>query len=106
QGIMTLKMPTAQGWAPGQGPTPAAGLAVIAFATGLDHPRWVEVLPNGDVLVAESKEQPEPPKSLFDRAAQATMRRARAIGDSANRITLLRDETGDGVAERREIFLE
>jgi glucose/arabinose dehydrogenase len=106
QGIMTLKMPTARGWAPGQVPTAAPGLKVNAFATGLDHPRWVEVLPNGDVLVAESKEQPGPPKSLFDRAAQATMRRARAIGVSANRITLCRDADGDGIAERREIFLE
>jgi glucose/arabinose dehydrogenase len=106
QGIMTLKMPTARGWAPGQVPAAAPGLAVNAFATDLDHPRWIEVLPNGDVLVAESKEQPGPPKSLFDRAAQATMRRARAIGVSANRITLWRDADGDGVAERREVFLE
>jgi glucose/arabinose dehydrogenase len=106
QGIMTLKMPTARGWAPGQVPEAASGLTVNAYATGLDHPRWIEVLPNGDVLVAESKEQPGPPKSLFDRAAQATMRRAKAIGVSANRITLWRDENGDGVAERREIFVE
>src|SRR5690606_19244979 len=106
QGIMTLKMPTAQGWAPGQVPTAAPGLTVNAFASGLDHPRWIEVLPNGDVLVAESKEQPGDPKSLFDRAAQATMRRAGAIGVSANRITLWRDEDGDGVAETREVFLE
>jgi glucose/arabinose dehydrogenase len=106
QGIMTLKMPTARGWAPGQLPQAAPGLTVNAFATGLDHPRWLEVLPNGDVLVAESKEQPGPPKSLFDRAAQATMRRARAIGVSANRITLWRDADGDGVAERREVFVE
>lgn len=106
QRIMTLKMPTARGWAPGQVPTAAPGLTVNALATGLDHPRWVEVLPNGDVLVAESKEQPGPPKSLFDHAAQATMRRAKAIGVSANRITLWRDADGDGVAERREVFLE
>jgi glucose/arabinose dehydrogenase len=106
QRIMTLKMPAARGWAPGQVPTAAPGLAVNAFASDLDHPRWIEVLPNGDVLVAESKEQPGPAKTLFDRAAQATMRRARAIGVSANRITLWRDADGDGVAERREIFLE
>ncbi len=106
QGIMTLKMPTARGWSPGQVPTAAPGLAVNAFAADLDHPRWIEVLPNGDVLVAESKEQPGAPKTLFDRAAQATMRRARAIGESANRITLFRDADGDGVAERREVFLE
>ncbi|MHA3977761.1 PQQ-dependent sugar dehydrogenase [Halovulum sp. GXIMD14794] len=106
QGIMTLKMPTAQGWAPGQVPKAAEGLKVNAFASDLLHPRWIEVLPNGDVLVAEALQQASPPKSLIDRAAQATMRRARALGVSANRITLWRDEDGDGVAERRETFLE
>lgn len=106
QGIMTLKMPTAQGWAPGHVPTAAPGLKVNAFASGLDHPRWIEVLPNGDVLVAESKEQAGPAKTLFDMAAQATMRRARAIGISANRISLWRDEDGDGVAEVRKTFVE
>lgn len=105
QGIMTLKMPVARGWRDGHRPTCAPGLAVNAFATGLDHPRWIEVLPNGDVLVAESKEQPGPPRTLMDHAAQATMRRAKAIGDSANRVTLLRDADGDGVAERREVFV-
>lgn len=106
QGIMTLKMPTAKGWAPGQVPNAAPGLKVNAFAANLDHPRWIEVLPNGDVLVAEAKEQPGPPKTLLDRAAQATMRRAGAIGVSANRITLWRDADGDGKAEQREVFLD
>lgn len=105
QGIMTLKMPAATGWRPGHIPTAAPGLKVNAFASNLDHPRWIEVLPNGDVLVAESKEQPGPPKTLFDRAAQATMRRVKAIGDSANRITLWRDADGDGIAESRHVFL-
>ncbi|WP_304617324.1 PQQ-dependent sugar dehydrogenase [Paracoccus sp. (in: a-proteobacteria)] len=106
QGIMTLKMPAAHGWVDGHVPTCAPGLKVNAFATGLDHPRWIDVLPNGDVLVAESKEQPGPPKSLMDHAAQAVMRRARAIGVSANRVTLLRDADGDGVAEFRTPFVE
>ena len=106
QGIMTLKMPTAQGWAPGQLPKTAAGLKVNAFASDLLHPRWIEVLPNGDVLVAEALLQADPPKGLMDRAMQATMRRARALGVSANRITLWRDADGDGVAEFREVFLE
>ena len=106
QGIMTLKMPTARGWAPGQHPKVAGGLAVNAFASGLDHPRWIEVLPNGDVLVAESKESAKPPRKLMDHAAQATMRRARAIGTSANRISLCRDADGDGVAETRTVFVE
>ena len=106
QGIMTLKMPTAQGWAPGQVPQAAPGLKVNAFASDLQHPRWIEVLPNGDVLVAEALLQVDPPRSFFERAMQATMRRARAIGVSANRITLWRDSDGDGVAETREVFLE
>lgn len=106
QGIMTLKMPTAKGWEPGHLPTAAAGLKVNAFASNLLHPRWIEVLPNGDVLVAEALQQADPPKTLMDRAVQATMRRARALGVSANRITLWRDADGDGVAEQREVFLE
>lgn len=106
QGIMTLKMPTARGWTPGHVPTAAAGLKVAAFASGLDHPRWIEVLPNGNVLVAEAKEQPAPARTLMDRATQATMRRAHAIGTSANRITLWRDADGDGLAEIRETFLD
>ena len=63
--IPTLKMPTAQGWAQGQAPLAAPGLAVNAFAAGLDHPRWIEALPNGDVLVAESTSEPGPVKNLF-----------------------------------------
>ncbi|MBD3625861.1 MAG: sorbosone dehydrogenase family protein [Rhodobacteraceae bacterium] len=106
QGIMTLKMPTAKGWAPGHTPTAAPGLKVNAFASDLQHPRWIEVLPNGDVLVAEALQQGRPPRTLLERAAQATMRRARALGVSANRITLWRDQDGDGVAETREVFLE
>jgi glucose/arabinose dehydrogenase len=104
--IPTLKMPTARGWSTGQAPIAAPGLKVNAFATGLDHPRWIEVLPNGDVLVAESMFMQRAPRSLFDYAMVSTMRRADAIGVSANRITRLRDADGDGVAEIREIFLE
>lgn len=106
QGIMTLKMPAAEGWKDGRLPTCAPGLKVNAFASGLDHPRWIKVLPNGDVLVAESKEQAGPPKTLMDHAAQATMRRVKAIGKSANRVTLWRDADGDGTAEIREVFVE
>jgi len=106
QGIMTLKMPVAQGWADGHVPSCPPQLKVNAYISDLAHPRWVEVLPNGDVLVAESKEEAGPPKTLFDRAAQATMRRAKAIGKSANRVTLWRDLDGDGVAEDRHVFTE
>jgi hypothetical protein len=104
--IPTLKMPSARGWDKGQLPTAAPGLKVNAFASGLDHPRWIEVLPNGDVLVAESNQIPVKPRSVFHLAMQATMRRARALGASANRITLLRDRDGDGVAEYRSAFME
>jgi hypothetical protein len=103
---MTLKMPTAQGWSDGHVPTTAPGLKVNAFARDLLHPRWIEVLPNGDVLVAEAQEEASKPKGLIDRAAQATMRRARALGVSANRITLWRDVDGDGIAEEQHVFLE
>ncbi len=106
QGIMTLKMPTAKGWAPGQKPQAAAGLRVNAFATELRHPRWIEVLPNGDVLVAEALQEARKPTSLLDHAMVATMRRAKAIGVSANRVSLWRDADGDGVAETRAVFVE
>jgi glucose/arabinose dehydrogenase len=104
--IPTLKMPTARGWPPGQAPTVAPGLKVNAFAADLDHPRWIEVLPNGDVLVAEAMSMDRSPRSLFDYAMVSTMRRADAMGVSANRITLLRDADGDGVAEIRDVFLD
>jgi hypothetical protein len=92
--------------ADGQQPVAASGLKVNAFASGLRHPRWIYVLPNGDVLVAEAKTIPSPVRNAFGYAIQATMRRAGALGASANRITLLRDRDGDGVAETREIFME
>ena len=104
--LPTLKMPSARGWDAGQKPTAAPGLKVNAFATDLKHPRWIDVLPNGDVLIAESNQVAGPIRSVFSYAMQATMRRARALGVSANRITLLRDADGDGVAEKRGIFME
>jgi len=104
--LPTLKMPTARGWAPGQLPVAAPGLQVNAFATGLKHPRWIHVLPNGDVTVAEALFLPGQVKSVFDYAMVSTMRRAAAVGVSPNRITLLRDANRDGVAELRETFLE
>lgn len=106
QAVPTLKMPTAKGWAPGQTPKPAPGLKVNAFAAGLIHPRWMHVLPNGDVLVAEALSQPGKVKSAFDFAIFSTMKRAAAVGVSPNRITLLRDADGDGVAEIRETLLD
>ena len=104
--IPTLKMPSARGWSEGQKPVAAPGLKVNAFATDLKHPRWIQVLPNGDVLIAESNQIAGKPRTVFHYAMQATMRRARALGESANRITLFRDRDGDGVAEVRETFME
>jgi len=104
--VPTLKMPTAQGWAPGQVPMAAPGLKVNAFARDLDHPRWIYCLPNGDVLIAESSSVPGPVKSIFGLATRATMERAGAIVPSANRITRLRDADGDGVAEIQAPFME
>ena len=106
QGIPTLKMPTARGWAPGQTPVAAPGLRVNAFATGLKHPRWLHVLPDGAVLAAEALNVTGTISSLFDYAMYSTMRRAAAVGVSPNRITLLRDADGDGVAETRETLLD
>jgi glucose/arabinose dehydrogenase len=104
--LPTLKMPTARGWRGEEKPTPAAGLKVNAFARDLKHPRWIEVLPNNDVLVAEALSVAGPPRTLFDRAMQATMRRAAALGENANRISLLRDADQDGTAEERHTFRE
>jgi len=106
QGIPTLKMPTARGWSAGQTPVAPAGLQVNAFAAGLKHPRWLYVLPNGDVLTAEALSLPGAIRSVFDYAMFSTMERAAAVGKSPNRITLLRDADGDGVAEHRAVFLD
>lgn len=104
--VPTLKMPTARGWEAGQTPVAAPGLKVNAFASGLKHPRWLLVLPGGDVLVAESTQMNRSAESVFDYAMVSTMRRAAAMGESANRITRLRDADGDGVAETQDVFME
>jgi len=104
--VPTLKMPTAKGWEGAHSPQAAPGLKVNAFARSLVHPRNMLVLPNGDVLVAESMGESGKPRTLFDLAMSSTMERARASGASPNRITLLRDADGDGQAEIRETFIE
>jgi glucose/arabinose dehydrogenase len=106
--IPTVNIATAKGWPNGEKPTPAPGLAVVAFGSGLDHPRWLAVLPNGDVLVAESNapERPEEGKGIKGWIMKAVQKRAGAGVPSANRITLLRDADGDGVAETRTVFLK
>jgi glucose/arabinose dehydrogenase len=89
-------------------PTPAAGLEVAAFAEDLDHPRWLYVLPNGDVLVAETNAPPRPEDSegIQGWAMSFFMERAGAGVPSADRITLLRDADGDGTVDQRTVFLE
>lgn len=104
--IPTLKMPTAMGWQGDHKPTAALGLKVNAFAKGLTHPRNIYLLPNGDVLVAESMGEEGKPSTVFDHAMHATMKRARASGTSPNRIISLRDADGDGVAEERHTLIE
>ena len=101
----TIAVAPAEGWAANEAPTPAAGLRVTAFARGLDHPRWLYVLPNGDVLVAESNAQPSRPKSIRDVVMKLTQGIAGAEVPSPDRVLLLRDLDGDGVAETRSLFL-
>ena len=106
--IPTVKIAPAQGWPDGTMPTAMAGLAVTALARDLDHPRWVYVLPNGDVLVAESNKPPKAEKSFSVKSwvMGMVMKKAGAGVPSANRVTLLRDADGDGAAETRSVFLE
>lgn len=103
--IPLVNVAKAHGWDAGEAPVAAEGLAVAPFAAGLDHPRWLYVLPNGDVLVAESNAQQKQPKSLYDRAQIAVMKRAGAGVRSADRISLLRDTDGDGMSDMRSVFL-
>ena len=106
--IPTVNIAPAIGWPEGAMPTAMAGLSVTPLARGLDHPRWVYVLPNGDVLVAESNAPPKPEdaKGIKGWVMKKVMARAGAGVPSANRITLLRDLDGDGKAETRTVFLE
>lgn len=105
--LPTVKIAKVVGWEGGK-PTAAPGLAVSAFAWGLDHPRWIYTLPNGDVLVAESNAPPRPEEeaSIKGKVQKLIMGRAGATVPSANRITLLRDADGDGRAEVKSVFLQ
>ena len=107
--IPTINVADAVGWQPGETPRPAQGFEVTAFAEGLDHPRWLYELPNGDVLVAESNAPPKPEGKEGGPRAWIQgffMKQAGARAPSANRITLLRDADGDGKAEVRSPFME
>ncbi len=106
--IPTVNIAPAKGWPDNAAPKPADGLAVTRYAQGLDHPRWLYVLPNGDVLVAETNapERPEQGKGIRGWFFKQAQKRAGAGVPSANRITLLRDADGDGKAELKTAFLE
>lgn len=106
--IPTVNIATAVGWPANTTPIAATDLAVKSFARDLDHPRWLYVLPNGDVLVAETNApaKPEDNKSIKAKIQGMVMKRAGAGVSSANQITLLRDTNGDGIADVRSVLLE
>ncbi|WP_458370876.1 PQQ-dependent sugar dehydrogenase [Pseudomonas fluorescens] len=106
--VPTVNIAPAIGWPQGAKPIAATGTQVAAFAEDLDHPRWLYVLPNGDVLVAETSAPPKPEdgKGIRGWVMKKVMGRAGAGVPSANRITLLRDKDHDGVAETRTVFLQ
>ncbi len=106
--LPTVNIAPALPWPAGQTPVAAAGLRVAAMASGLDHPRWLHVLPGGDVLVAESNAPPRPDgaKGIKGWVMKRVLKRAGAGVPSANRISLLRDADGDGVAELKTTFLQ
>ncbi|HEY4958919.1 MAG TPA: sorbosone dehydrogenase family protein [Caldimonas sp.] len=106
--IPTVNVAPAKGWSSGDKPIAAAGLTVTAYATGLDHPRWLTVLPNGDVLVAETNAPPKPEdgKGFKGWVMKMMQKRAGAGTPSADRITLLRGLNADGSAQTRTAFLE
>ena len=105
--VPTVNIAKAKGWPEGAAPKPADGLTVKPFATGLAHPRWLHLLPNGDVLAAEAKAPKSGDKStsFVDLVADTVKGMAGAGGNSADRIVLLRDADGDGTAEERHDFL-
>ncbi len=103
--IPTVKIASVARWEGDAKPTPATGLTVNEFAGGLDHPRWLYQLSNGDVLVAETNSPPREKNGIVDYVMGWLMAQAGAGVPSANRITLLRDANGDGIAEARSVLL-
>ena len=101
----TIKVADAVGWKQGEMPTAAPGLKVNAFASGLDHPRWLYRLPNGDVLVAETNSPPRKGGGITGWVMNYLLDKGGAGVPSANRITLLRDTNGDGVADVKQPLL-
>ncbi len=105
--IPVVNVVTAKGWGPNATPIAADGMSVASLARGLDHPRWLYVLPNGDVLVAETNAptRPENSKGIKGWFFNHFQKKAGGAVPSANRITLLRDQDEDGIAETRTTFL-
>ncbi|PZQ58469.1 MAG: sorbosone dehydrogenase [Phenylobacterium zucineum] len=107
--IPTVGVPEVVGWPAGAAPRAPEGFTVVRFAEGLAHPRWLLTLPNGDVLAAESAAPPKQEKGNSDGGIRGffqtlLMKRAGSVVPSANRITLLRDADGDGIAETKTVF--
>ncbi|MEN3747088.1 sorbosone dehydrogenase family protein [Sphingomonas sp. HF-S3] len=105
QTIPTMEVAEAVGWPNGAKPVAAKGLKVEVFASGFDHPRWLYRLPNGDILVAESNSPPRDVGGITGMVMGSLMKKAGAAVPSANRITLLRDTNGDGVADAKSVLL-
>ncbi|MCX7864099.1 MAG: sorbosone dehydrogenase family protein [Novosphingobium sp.] len=105
--IPSVRLVETIGWKAGEAPVPGKGLAVNRFAEGLDHPRTMLTLPNGDVLVAETNSPPRKPEGAIEGFfMKLFMSNVGAGGASPNRIILLRDADGDGKAEQRHVFRE
>ena len=106
--VPTVNIAPAKGWPSGAKPTAPQGFTVSAYAGGLDHPRWLYVLPNGDVLVAESDAPPKPDdmKGVKGFVMKEVMKKAGSgVRPSANRITLLRGLNADGSAAMKKVFI-
>ena len=104
-----MHLATVVGWKAGETPKVAPGLKIEALATGLQHPRSIHVLPNGDILVVESKApgvQPiERPKDFVMAAIESWVTSGGETGPS-NRITLLREANGESKPEIQSVFLD
>lgn len=105
QMIPTIKVPKAVGWPAGAAPIPAAGLAVTRYVEGLKHPRWVYLLPNGDVLVAQSGSKPSKSGGIEGAVENNLMRRGGAFNPQGNDILLLRDANSDGVVDFKTVLI-
>jgi glucose/arabinose dehydrogenase len=105
-GLPTVNPAPAVGWPDGAAPVAPEGFTVTRYAEDLDHPRWLYVLPNGDVLVAESSSEPQEGGGIMGWIRNAVQRRAGALGESPDRIVLLRDADGDGAVDARHVFAE